>query len=169
VLACVALIVWDRRRRDPALTPTAPAVAWPLPRASTRSALASAAVLVVVSGLAIAPLWAAIALVPALLVVLLRRPVVLGVGSAGLAAVLGVIVVRRVLEHRYFLNAGWTSYFEDLHRPGMFVVVLLLAACIGHDGSVDSAEDRLPSSDAIATADSTTTTGSSGDRMRCAP
>jgi arabinofuranan 3-O-arabinosyltransferase len=169
VLACVALIVWDRRRRDPALTPTAPAVAWPLPRASTRSALASAAVLVVVSGLAIAPLWAAIALVPALLVVLLRRPVVLGVGSAALAAVLGAIVVRRVLEHRYFLNAGWTSYFEDLHRPGMFVVVLLLAACIGHDGSVDSAEDRLPSSDAIATADSTTTTGSSGDRMRCAP
>jgi hypothetical protein len=38
--------------------------------------------------------------------------------------------VRRELENRYFLNAGWTFNFEDLHRPGMFVVVLLLAGCV---------------------------------------
>jgi hypothetical protein len=121
-----------------------------------RSAAGSAAVLVVGAGLVIAPLWAAIALIPGALVVLLRRPLLLGVAAASLAAVLGGIVVHRELQRRFFLNAGWTSNFEDLHRPGLFVVVLLLACCIASDGPADGVADAESIAPAPITSESMT-------------
>jgi hypothetical protein len=37
-------------------------------------------------------------------------------------------------------EAAWLSHFEDLHRLGMAVVVLLLVACLGsdHDTAADT-------------------------------
>ena len=144
VIGCTALAVGDRRRRDAALDVAAPQLVWRAPVDDLRGSVVSAAVLVLAAGLLIAPLWAAIALVPAALVMLLRRPVLLGVGAAALAAVLGVMVVLRELQNRYFVNAGWTSYFEDLHRPGLFIVVLLLAACIGTPRAAAEEAEVLP-------------------------
>ena len=45
-------------------------------------------------------------------------------GLLGLAALAAVIIRRQVL-HRYPASAAWPGGFEDLHRAGLFAVVLL--------------------------------------------
>jgi arabinofuranan 3-O-arabinosyltransferase len=125
-----------------------------------RESIVAAAVLVGTAGLVIAPLWAAIALVPAAIVILLRRPLLLGLAGVVLTAVLASIVTSRELSDRYFLNAGWPGHFEDLHRTGLFVVVLVLAACIGMRGD---ATDTVTLGDATD-ADDAAAQDDEGDR-----
>jgi arabinofuranan 3-O-arabinosyltransferase len=104
-LACIAIAigssVLDRRRGASASVPVTgadpvvsglrgePRLVAPLRRGDLRESVVAAVVLVVVAGVVIAPLWSLIALVPAALVVVLRRPLLLAIGSAALAGTLG--------------------------------------------------------------------------------
>jgi len=123
----------DRTPTGPDGTPPAeldgPVLAGPSPVGRTH-ATASAAALVVLAGLVVAPAWALWALAPAAVVVVTRRPRLLALASVALTLVLGAVVVVRVVRERYFANAGWTAHFEDLHRAGVFVVVLLVVGCV---------------------------------------
>jgi len=159
VLACVALAIVGRRRRGVDVTFEAPTFGLDRGPTSRRSALIAGGVLVVVSGIVIAPVWAALALIPAAAVVLRRRPADLLLASVAAASYLGFVVAWRVHQFRFFADARWPGFFEDLHQAGVFVVVLLLAGALFDD----------PSNATSATAASTTTVGSIDERIRCAP
>jgi arabinofuranan 3-O-arabinosyltransferase len=153
VIGCIALAVRSRRRIDagPLTGSTEPPVLDRdvLAPASRRDAVASAVVLVAGATLVVSPLYGAIAAVVAVVVVLTRRPVIAGITSVVLAAGLGSVVLLRELRSRFFASAAWPSNFEDLHRAGLLVVVLLAAAMWprdevlphAHDADADDAED----------------------------
>ena len=152
VLASVALVVADRRRLD-AGSPTSP----PEPgrrstpndlveRESRRAALHAAGVLVVAAAVAVEPRWGVAALAPAAVVVVTRRPRLAALAAAAGVAFLGALVAWREYDQRFFLDASWPGHFEDLHRAGVFVVMLLLAGTLAHDRT-----DRGPDQDDAAT------------------
>jgi arabinofuranan 3-O-arabinosyltransferase len=93
-------------------------------------AFGAATVLVVTTALIASPRAGLIAIVPAAIVVAARRPRLAALGSALVMAALGVLVIGRQLANRYSANAAWPGFFEDLHRPGMLVVSLLLAGAL---------------------------------------
>jgi hypothetical protein len=137
VLVCIALIVLDRRRIavEDADEPR-PARVWGRPtRGSpyrwTSAATLSTASATIVGALVIAPLWGvlcgALAFVACFV---LRRPRLLGWASLVIVAGMAAVMVRRVTSLHPFANAGWPGRFEDLHRPGMAVIVLLFASAI---------------------------------------
>ena len=92
--------------------------------------LGAAATLVIAATLVGSPRTGMFAVVPAVLVLALRRPRLAALAAAALMALLSARIVARQLANRYAANAGWPSFFEDLHRPGMLVVALLLAGAI---------------------------------------
>ncbi|HZY06735.1 MAG TPA: hypothetical protein VFE69_03280, partial [Ilumatobacteraceae bacterium] len=53
--------------------------------------------------------------------------------SLALIIGLGALIVRRQLRYRLVANPSWPAAFDDLHRLGLLVVVLLLAATIVDD------------------------------------
>ncbi|HEY4331322.1 MAG TPA: alpha-(1-_3)-arabinofuranosyltransferase family protein [Ilumatobacteraceae bacterium] len=137
VLGCIALIVFDRRRRDaypgdvPALLPfwgRAPSESpyrWRSPATISTAVAAGAGFLV------IAPVWGVICgVVTFIAAFVLRRPRLLGLLSVAISLYMGLIVLVRVLHRHPFVNAGWPANFEDLHRLGMSVIVFLLAAAV---------------------------------------
>jgi arabinofuranan 3-O-arabinosyltransferase len=99
---------------------------------------AAALAIVAVTALIAAPSTALYALVPAVLVVLLRRPRVAAVVAAVLLAALGGRVLQRQLSNRFPANAAWPGFFEKLHRPGMLIVALLLVAALAEWNHRDS-------------------------------
>ncbi|MCU1387215.1 MAG: hypothetical protein JWL72_553, partial [Ilumatobacteraceae bacterium] len=137
VLLCVGLIVFDRKRTaaDEPDSPR-PARLWGTRSEATpyrwRSpATVSTVAATVVGALVIAPVWGLIcggcAFVACFVI---RRPRLLGYASVAIVAVMAAVMVRRVTSEHPFANAGWPGYFEDLHRPGMAVIVLLFASAI---------------------------------------
>jgi arabinofuranan 3-O-arabinosyltransferase len=133
VLGCLALALLDRRSAQS--IPTCEPPAWSAlgRRASTLEAATAAIALVLGSALLIEPRWAVIAIAPAAVVVVTRRPRLAAWASAALAACLGAAVLLLQRRHRYFPDAAWPGHFEHLHHAGLFVVVLLGAACVGSD------------------------------------
>jgi hypothetical protein len=117
-----------------------PAVAWPSAPSSRRASAAVAAVLVALSVLCIAPQYGVYAAAAGVLVVLLRRPLVAGVGAVAVVAAIGALTVRREVLYRYPANPDWPGQFADLHRLGLFVVVLLLAGAIVDDCRIGEAQ-----------------------------
>ncbi|MCU1393295.1 MAG: hypothetical protein JWM34_1723 [Ilumatobacteraceae bacterium] len=137
VLLCLALIVFDRRRTA-IDAPDVPVVARLWGRRSDdppfrwRSpATLSTVAATVVGALVIAPVWGlicgAIAFVTCFV---LRRPRVLGYVAIGIVVVMAAVMIRRVATLHPFANAGWPGNFEDLHRPGLAVIVLIFASTI---------------------------------------
>jgi arabinofuranan 3-O-arabinosyltransferase len=137
VLVCIALIVLDRRRVavEDADEPR-PAPVWGRPTNGSPYRWTSAATLstisaTVVGALVIAPAWGLVCGVVAFLACfVLRRPRLLGWAALVVVAVMAAVMVRRVTSLHPFANAGWPGRFEDLHRPGMAVIVLLFASAI---------------------------------------
>jgi hypothetical protein len=43
------------------------------------------------------------------------------------------VVLWRVHRDRPFPSAAWPGHFEDLHRPGMFVIALLAGSLVARD------------------------------------
>jgi arabinofuranan 3-O-arabinosyltransferase len=84
--------------------------------------------LIAVTALIAAPSTAVYALIPAVAIVVFRRPRVGAVAAALLMAVLGARILQRQLVNRFPANAAWPGVFEKLHRPGMLVVALLVVA-----------------------------------------
>ncbi len=138
VVGCIALAVGRRRRwRMNPMNPAALVVAepasfgrdvWqPVP---LRHAMASAAALIGLTGLLVSPSMALVALVPAVAVVVLRRPAIAGVAALLLAAAIGARITQRQIVGRYAANAGWPGLWDKLHGPGLLVVTLLVAATL---------------------------------------
>ena len=115
----------------PAFSPSPPRLdrlAWA--RSGWLPSLGAAGTLVVSAGLVASPRTGLIAVVPAAVVVLFRRPRLAAVAAAGTMGLLTLTIVARQLANRYSANAAWPGFFEDLHRPGMLVVALLLAGAV---------------------------------------
>jgi hypothetical protein len=70
----------------------------------------------------------------------LRRPSIAALASLALISGLGALIVRRQLRYRLVANPSWPAAFDDLHRLGLLVVVLLLAATIVDDRPADAPE-----------------------------
>ena len=140
VLACIVLASADRKRRGTVLEFDPPHLVLRAAPVSRAAAGVAAAVAVIGGGLLIAPVWAVYGAAVGGVVLLTRRPRVAGWLAAVLAAGLGVTVLYRQRANRWMPEAAWLSHFEDLHRLGMAVVVLLLVACLGsdHDTAADT-------------------------------
>jgi hypothetical protein len=145
VIGCVGLAAFIRpkSRTAPARVPS-PRLALFVPRSSRRAAAGAAALLLVVTALVVNPRWAMLATIPAALTIVLRRPRLLAWCATAVTAVLGIWIAHRQFAYRYPADAAWTAYFEDLHRPAVFVVVLLFVGCLAPDDSPGAAPDKAP-------------------------
>ena len=139
VLAC-ALLIWRDKTADDMRAPGAPTPNWPAEIIGRRRALVTATALVVLAGLVISPTYGVLAGVVGLAVVWFKRPLVAGAASLALVGGLAVLIVRRQLRYRLVANPSWPAAFDDLHRLGLLVVVLLLASTIADDCPADQAE-----------------------------
>ena len=102
-----------------------------------RPAIVVAVALVALAYLTISPKYAVIAAIVGIGVVLVRRPMIAGVTSLALMSGLAALIVRRQLRYRLVANPSWPAAFDDLHRLGLLVVVLLLASTL-----VDDCQDQ---------------------------
>jgi hypothetical protein len=96
--------------------------------------------MVVAAGLVISPTYAVVAAVVGLAVVVLRRTLVAGLAALALIASLAALILRRQIRYRLAANPSWPAAFDDLHRFGLLVVVLLLACTIVDDCPRDQPE-----------------------------
>ena len=85
----------------------------------------AAGALVAASGLFVAPIWVVPAAGVGVVLALLARPRLAGLGGLLGIAILAAVVVRRQVLYRYPASAAWPGTFEDLHRAGLFAVFLL--------------------------------------------
>jgi arabinofuranan 3-O-arabinosyltransferase len=138
VLACIGLI-WRDRTTAEMSTSAAPVPHWPpRPVGRGRSAIVAAA-LVVLAGLTISPKYGVLAAIIGAVIVIARRPVIAGVAALALMSALSALILRRQIRYRLTANPSWPAAFDDLHRLGLLVVVLLLAATL-----VDESPDYEP-------------------------
>jgi hypothetical protein len=136
VLLCAALILIDRKQTEMAVA-HAPVTQWPAQHVDRRPAIVVAVALVALAYLTISPKYAVIAAIVGIGVVLVRRPMIAGVTSLALMSGLAALIVRRQLRYRLVANPSWPAAFDDLHRLGLLVVVLLLASTF-----VDDCQDQ---------------------------
>jgi arabinofuranan 3-O-arabinosyltransferase len=139
VLGCAAL-VWRDKARAEVPVPPPPVPYWPPTAVGRRPALIAAGALVVLTALTISPKYAVLAAVIGFAVVVLRRPIVAGVASVALVAALAAVILRRQIRYRLVANPSWPAAFDDLHRLGLLVVVLLLASTLVDDCPGDEPE-----------------------------
>ncbi len=129
ILAC-AVLIWRDRAVAEMRVPSPAVPAWPVERVGRRQAVIVACVLAVVATVSISPAYGAIAAVVGLGVIAVRRPALAGIGSLLLISVLAALIIRRQLRYHLVANPSWPAAFDDLHRFGLLVVVLLLASTI---------------------------------------
>ena len=139
VLAC-AILIWRDKTTADMRAPVAPTPHWPPAIIGRRRALVTAAALVVLAVLVISPKYGVLAGVVGLAVVWFKRPLVAGAASLAIVGGLAVLIVRRQLRYRLVANPSWPAAFDDLHRLGLLVVVLLFASTIADDCPADQAE-----------------------------
>ncbi len=134
VLACAVLVAVGLARRDRSSetmsTPTAPVPYWPIEPVGRRRSVVAAIALIALTFITISPTYAVLAAVVGVVIVVLERPQVAGVASIALVSGVGALIIRRQLRYRLVANPSWPAAFDDLHRLGLFVVVLLLVATI---------------------------------------
>ncbi len=140
LLAC-AVLIWRDRPVAQMHTPEAPVPYWPVEQVGRRRALVAAIVLFVFAAITISPKYGVLAAAIGVAIVVLRRPQVAGVAALALVSALGALILRRQIRYRLVANPSWPAAFDDLHRLGLLVVVLLLAATI---------VDQRPASDSAA-------------------
>lgn len=147
VALCVGLVVIDRRRR-PLPVPDPPKLSDPREwgAASTgtslRQILAVGAAWVVSAALVVGPLWA-LAPIPVLAVMALTRSIrPAGVVAVMLGGVGSVVMLWRVVRIRPVPDAAWVLNFDDLHRPGLFLVTALFASALLHDRRERGSDDH---------------------------
>ena len=141
VVVCIALVILERDHDEmPAVT--GPAVYWPVTALGWRRSLITAAALVAVAAVVISPKYGAFAAVVGIAVVALRRPLIAGVASLVLFGGLAAVIVGRELRYRFAANPSWPAAFDRLHRPGLLVVVLLLAATLVDDAADETVADE---------------------------
>ncbi len=139
LVACATLI-WRDKERSEMATPAVPLPLWPPDHVGRRQAVVAAAALVVLAGLVVSPKYGAVAACIGLVIVVLRRPIVAGLAALALISALTALILRRQIRYRLVANPSWPAAFDDLHRMGLLVVVLLLASTLVDDCRVDEAE-----------------------------
>ena len=152
-LLCIALIVADRRRDDLPTLSAPRFVDRRIPLADGNPfALRSPAVVVTAAAtvagvLIVSPAWGLLCgLVAAVCGFGLRRVRVVAVAGVALLGVVALVMIRRFLDLKPFVNAGWPGYFEDLHRPAMAAIVLLAVDLVVAERRHDRHRDA-PASD----------------------
>jgi len=144
IALCLALIVFDRRRTAPAdvFEPRFTAL-WnhrstqPL-LGLARSSIISISIATVVGALVIAPKWGLFCgFIAFTCCIPLRRPQLVGPAAFCVAMYIAVVMVHRVRAYHPFPNGGWPGVFEDMNRPALAVIVLLLASISTRRSSVD--------------------------------
>jgi len=133
VLACLVLALRRRRPTRAAIdfAPAPPRIdRHVLARTSWLDAGLAAGAVVLLTALVAAPSTALYAVVPAVLVLVFRRPRIAAVAGVALMVLLSGRILQRVLQYRPPANAGWPGWFERMHRPGVLVVVLVLCAAL---------------------------------------
>jgi arabinofuranan 3-O-arabinosyltransferase len=136
VLFCSALILIDRKQTETAVADV-PVPQWPPQPVDRQRAIVAAVALVALAGLTISPKYAVIAAFVGVGIVVVRRPFIAGVTSLVLMSGLAALIVRRQLRYRLVANPSWPAAFDDLHRLGLLVVVLLLTSTL-----VDDCQDQ---------------------------
>ncbi len=150
LVLCFVVIARRRRRTDPVhVDPPVLSAVWGAADTVANTSRVSgsfthgwvAVAIASASGaLVIAPRWGVLCGVLAIVCcVVLRRPHLLGVVAIVIATYIGAVMLHRFRTNHPFANAGWPGAFDDLHRPGMAVVVLLLASVSTRRSSVDPA------------------------------
>ncbi|MEN9645441.1 MAG: hypothetical protein RL238_2110 [Actinomycetota bacterium] len=147
VLGCLYLALRRKpARRDAiAFSPAPPRLdRHVLAPASWLDAGLAAAAVVLLTALVASPRTAVYAVVPALLVVVFRRPRIAALCGVGLMALLSARILQRVVQYRPPANAGWPGWFERMHRPGLLVVVLVLCAALSARDGDDEPTTTTP-------------------------
>jgi hypothetical protein len=147
VLGCVILAIG--RRRTVSTAAAAATQSWGAePPSFNRSVLApvalrpaalSAVVLVGLTALVVSPSMALVALVPAVAMIVFRRPAIAGAAALLLVASIGARITKGQVLGRYAANAGWPGLWSNLHGQGLLVVTLLVAATL-----LDRPEQPVP-------------------------
>jgi hypothetical protein len=141
VLGCIVL-VWRDRDRSTVPEVAAPVADWPPRQTGRGRAAVCATAMVLLALLVISPIYAVLAGLIGAVVVVLRRPSIAAMTSVALISGLGALIVRRELRYRLVANPSWPAAFDNLHRLGLLVVVLLLAATIVDDGAEGYPDDQ---------------------------
>ncbi len=140
VLAC-GVLIWRGRAVVEMRVPKAPEPAWPIERVTRRKAVIAAATLVVVALLVISPTYSLLAAAVGVVIVAVRRTMLAGIAALLLMSALAALIIRRQLRYHLVANPSWPAAFDDLHRFGLLVVVLLLASTIVDERPDDEDEE----------------------------
>ncbi len=131
VLACIALVVADRRRDGDALVAAPPPRPFPPSRWATEAVgIPTIAVTTVASALLIGWVWGAVALVLSLVAFAVRRQRVLAVVGFAIVVAAQCIVVLVVQRERPYPTAGFPVRFEWLHPWTLLGVLLLTCSAL---------------------------------------
>ena len=144
IALCLALIVFDRRRTTPAdvFEPRFTDL-WNHRSAEPlldliRPSIITVSIATVAGALVIAPKWGLLCgLIAFVCCVPLRRPRLVGPAAFAVAMYIAAVMVHRVRTYHPFPNGGWPGVFEDMNRPALVVIVLLLASISTRRSSVD--------------------------------
>lgn len=88
------------------------------------------------AALLVAPVWALPAALVGGVVMWTRQLRMAAVAGLLIIAGIAVLVLRRQFVYRYPANAAWPGNFEDLHRPGLFAILLVAVAIFASDAQV---------------------------------
>jgi arabinofuranan 3-O-arabinosyltransferase len=139
LVAC-GVLVWRDKAKAEMVAARPPVIDWPSAPVGRRRSLIAAGTMVIAAALVISPKYAVVAAVVGVAVVVLRRTLVAGVASLVLIASLAALILRRQIRYRLVANPSWPAAFDDLHRFGLLVVVLLLASTVVDDCPRDQPE-----------------------------
>jgi len=143
ILACLGIVFASRRSRPDGVAP--PRLVRRFRPPSRRRAIAASIILIVSSAVLIAPIWAAVSIVPSALLLSLTpsenragwlraRPL----ETCGIIAALTVTIWALLIERRErpYPDAGWTLNFDHLNGLAVFsVVVLAVGTLLAPDAS----------------------------------
>ena len=138
VLACLGLAFGLGRGPRPGYLAPPPRLVRRLRLTSRRHAITASIVLLLSCGLLIAPVWAAVAVIPAALLFipgggrraswLRARPFeVVGLAAGATMAVWALLIERR---ERLYPDAGWTLNFDHLNGLAVFAIIVLAAGTL---------------------------------------
>jgi arabinofuranan 3-O-arabinosyltransferase len=124
VLACIALVIFDRRRVP---VPTAPEARFefPGPRQPLPTLLVAGGAWILATLVLVGPRWALLAALGAAALIAAGRPRLVGLVTFTILTTIGAVVVWVVHDQRPWPDAGWPARFEWLHGWGMLSAVSL--------------------------------------------
>lgn len=128
VLGCAVIAL--RARRAAVVPDPAPRRIGSFERDRRRRTIVGYALWAVTAALVIAPAWGLVAAVIGAVTWALGRPRLLGMFGVVALAGIGALVATRVLRFSPLPDAGWVTWFTDLHRPTLLAVTAVVCALL---------------------------------------